>query len=175
MRLDLVEKRAYKLLEELKINQLPIPVEKIAKKLGIEIHEEEFENELSGVLYRDQNQVVIGVNKLHHEKRKRFTIAHEIGHFILHKGNPIHIDKEFFVNFRDATSSQATNIEEIEANTFAAALLMPKELVKKELANIAVDGIDPFQEETEIISELSRKFRVSHQSLCIRLGKLGLL
>ncbi|USK87293.1 ImmA/IrrE family metallo-endopeptidase [Peribacillus asahii] len=53
----------------------------------------------------------ISVNKNHSRQRQRFTIAHELGHFLLHKGTAIHVDRNFRVNFRNGASSQATDLE----------------------------------------------------------------
>ena len=55
----------------------------------------------------DDNEAVIGVNSAHHINRQRFTIAHELGHFCLHKGKDVHIDRSFRVNRRDKRSAQA--------------------------------------------------------------------
>ena len=74
---------------------------------------------------------MIGVNDLHAPRRQRFTIAHEVGHLEMHKGRPLVLD-HVRMNMRDATSSTATDVEEIEANQFAAAILMPSDLVIRE-------------------------------------------
>ena len=67
---------------------------------------------------------MIGVNEDHHSNRQRFSIAHEIAHFVLHHGDT-YIDKGYRVHFRDLESGSGTKREEMEANAFAAALLMP--------------------------------------------------
>jgi len=174
MRLDQVEKRAYKLLDDLQIRNAPVPVDEIAERLGIQIVYEPFDGELSGVLYREGQDVIIGVNASHPSNRKRFTIAHEIGHFLLHKGNEIHIDRNFRLNFRDNSSSTATNREEIEANAFAAALLMPEQWVMNSVLEKIETGKDLLHDEDELeaLTDLANHFRVSKQSLLIRLGKL---
>lgn len=171
MRIDQIEKRAYKLLDDLQIRNAPIPVDEIASKLGIQIIYEPFDGDLSGVLYREEKEVIIGVNALHPSNRKRFTVAHEIGHFLLHEGNEMHIDRNFRINFRDNSSSTATNREEVEANAFAAALLMPEHLVMKSVLEKVADGKDILHDEA-IIDELANYFKVSKQSLLIRLGKM---
>lgn len=51
-----------------------------------------FEGELAGMLVRGDGQIVIGVNSLHPLNRQRFTIAHECGHLLLHKGE-FHVDR----------------------------------------------------------------------------------
>ena len=66
-----------------------------------------------------------GVNSLHAPVRQRFTIAHELGHAVLHAREGIHLDQAFRLRFRDQTSAMAIDPEEIDANSFAAELLMP--------------------------------------------------
>jgi Zn-dependent peptidase ImmA (M78 family) len=150
----------------------PIPVEEIARKLGAEVRYIPFEGkgEVSGMLFRDAAQKLIGVNSLHHPNRQRFTIAHEIGHLLLHKGEAIHVDKTLFVNLRDSASSQAIDDDEIEANRFAAELLMPREMLLGDLRDQAID-----LEGDEDLLSLARRYKVSMQALTFRLANLGLV
>ncbi|AND41440.1 ImmA/IrrE family metallo-endopeptidase [Cytobacillus oceanisediminis] len=168
-----IEQKANELLKMFNIDEVPIPLDKIAEGLKISIQEEKLEGDLSGVLIRDSDKTVIGVNSKHLPNRQRFTIAHEIGHFILHEGNPIHIDRTFRVNFRDKNSSLANSIEEIEANAFAAALLMPEKKLKQFYNKKLKEGID-FEHSDELDS-IAETFQVSKQALMIRLFKLGLI
>ena len=91
-------------------------------------------------LVRGEGQVLIGVNSLHHSNRRRFTVAHECGHLLLHAGETF-IDKSFRVNWRDGVSSLAVDRHEIEANQFAAELLMPFEMVVADLRNNLLDEL----------------------------------
>ena len=86
-----------------------------------------------GILFRDGDHHVIGVNSAHPPVRQRFTIAHELGHRALHPGRELILDVPVRVNLRDKTSSMASDIEEIEANAFAAALLMPQQMIRDQL------------------------------------------
>ena len=114
------------------ISQYPIPVERVAEHLGAALRFEPFDGDISGMLFRDDQRVIIGVNSLDGVTRQRFTISHEIGHLMLHNGRPMFVEKHVQVNLRDSVSSTATNREEIEANRFAAELLMPAGMVKHE-------------------------------------------
>jgi Zn-dependent peptidase ImmA (M78 family) len=175
------ERKAEELLKSLNIRTAPVLVEEIAKNhLNINVEYIEFGNEsdLSGVLYRENNneEVVIGVNSSHPKSRQRFTIAHEIGHYILnHKGTTF-VDTTFKVNFRDATSSEAINLDEMGANAFAAALLMPKDIVFSVIQE-RLDGelnlVEDGDHEADILKEIADHLKVSQQALTIRLGKLG--
>jgi Zn-dependent peptidase ImmA (M78 family) len=173
------EKKAYKLREDFNIDQIPIPVEEIAKQLDIKISYEPFEGDLSvsGLLYRDDSHTIIGVNSNESNKRQRFTIAHEIGHFILHEGEQLYLDRNFKVNFRDSVSSQGSKTVEIEANAFAASLLMPEELVREIYETTISGGVDPFSDDdhSEEVALIAKLFNVSQTAMLIRLGKLGLV
>lgn len=176
-RIKWAEKKANKLLESLKINQIPIPVEEIAHKLNIKISYEPFEGDLSGVLFTDNSDTIIGVNSNESEQRKRFTIAHELGHFMLHEGEQLYVDHNFKVNFRNSVSSQGSNFNEIEANAFAACLLMPERLVRETYETVIPNGVDPFSDDdhSEEVALLAKLFNVSKTAMLIRLSKLGLL
>ena len=89
------------------------------------------------------------------ERRLRFTIAHEIGHFVLHKGRAL--------SERGGSTSQYTARLEREADQFAAELLMPEHLVRQAVLEL---GADPHR--------LADRFDVSAQAMGIRLRRLGL-
>lgn len=171
------DREAESVIKKYNIRTGPVDVEYLAEQLGLEVQYEEFEGELSGVLFRNEEdgEYIIGVNETHPKTRRRFTIAHEIGHFLMHKGKEIHVDRTFKVNFRDATSSQAINIEEMEANAFAAALLMPRDLIFRIIQDELNGEIDLHGDDFEdkLLSDIADKLEVSQQALSIRLGKLG--
>ena len=147
------------------INEPPVSVEAIARSLGATVRYAPFKGELAGMLIRDDDRgVVIGVNSLHHSTRQRFTIAHECGHLQLHKGQRAYVDRSFRINRRDGVSSQSTDAEEIEANRFAAELLMPYDMIMKDLATYALD----IEDETEL-RILADKYGVSLQALTLRI------
>lgn len=117
---SLIRRRVDTILAACQITTPPISIEPIAEHLGATIRYSPFEgdSELAGMLIRNDDDNVIGVNSMHHINRQRFTIAHECGHLVLHEGEEVHIDRSFRVNRRDTVSSQAVNFEEIEANRF---------------------------------------------------------
>ena len=157
-----------KLLLEHRVTSPPVPVEEIARLLGAHVTYAPFEGDLSGMVYREKSRVVIGVNSLHHSNRQRFTIAHEIGHMLLHPGKEIHIDRTFYVNLRDDLSTKAVDPQEIQANQFAAELLMPENLLLADLAGRVIDF-----ESDESLRKLALRYRVSPQALTLRLTNLG--
>lgn len=151
------------LLRSTGVKTPPIPVDKIARRLKATVRYMPYEGELAGMVFRDDAAVIIGVNSLHHPNRQRFTIAHECGHLLFHEGKEVHIDRAFRVNLRDASSSRATDPEEIEANRFAAELLMPYDMIRKDLR----DGVDIESEES--IIALAKKYRVSAIAMTLRI------
>lgn len=144
--------------------------EAIAKKIGVNVLYENLEDEISGVLVVKDDTPVIFVNSTHHSNRQRFTIAHELGHHILHKPTGVHVDKGFTLAFRSPKSSTGEDLQEIEANQFAAELLMPREGIEKYLAKYGVKEIRDF-----VVEELATFFEVSQQAMTIRLNALGKL
>jgi Zn-dependent peptidase ImmA (M78 family) len=159
---------AEQLLKQCKVKTPPVPVDEIARFLGAEIRYSPFEGELAGMLVRgDEGQIVIGVNSLHHPNRQRFTIAHECAHLRLHEGIKVHIDRTFRVNKRDERSAQATDPDEIEANRFAAELLMPHDMIMSDLVDHEID-----MENEEQLKSLANRYQVSVQALTLRVNNL---
>ena len=164
------EKRANQTLRKLGIGTLPIPISDIAEHLGLRLQSFALGDEVSGVLVVDGDTGVIGYNSSHPQVRQRFTIAHEIGHFLLHRSDStLFIDERYFALFRDKKSSQGSDHREREANSFAAALLMPANLVRDEIEQHDFDFADE-----DALNSLARKFQVSAQSMAYRLSNLGL-
>lgn len=162
-----IQRRVSKILRDNEIARPPVPVEKIAERYGIEVRYEPAEDELSGALIRKPDEVVIGVNASHHPNRQRFTIAHEIAHFLLHRGIDMHVDQDFRINLRDQRHSDAVRSEEIEANRFAAELLMPREFIAQDTRRL--QAIDE-----EAKRRLANRYRVSKHAMELRLANLGL-
>ncbi len=168
--IELAKTEAKNLLKQEAVVTFPVKLNKLAQSLGIEIKEMTFNENISGLLKRKSKNgtPVIVVNENDREQRKRFTIAHEIGHFILHSNASLHVDPEM-VHFRDENSSRAVSIEEIQANQFAAELLMPTENLTKDLQKLYVPSKDNV---SEIIDDLAEKYNVSSMAMTIRVGNL---
>jgi Zn-dependent peptidase ImmA (M78 family) len=160
---------AARLIEQAGVTRPPVPVERIAQFLGAQIAYEAFDGDVSGMLYRDANRTLIGVNSSHAPTRQRFTLAHEIAHLRLHKGQPVFIDRLVRVNWRDGTSDQ----EEAQANAFAAELLMPRQLMLQEIERQIKRSRQIAPE--QLISSLAETFRVSQEAMRYRLINLGVL
>lgn len=159
-----INAEADQILATSRVKRPPVPVEAIATSAGAKVLYSDFNMEVSGVLIRKEGAVIIGVASEQSAERQRFTIAHELGHLLLHEGEEVHVDKVFRVNLRSQVSSKAEDVEEIEANAFAASLLMPFSFLRSDLRSITLDIDDPRQIET-----LARRYEVSAQAMTFRL------
>lgn len=169
------EAAATELLNETgETHTIPIPVERLAAHCDALIRYQPFDaDDVSGLLYREKDRpAVIGVNSANSRVRQRFTIAHELGHLRLHRGHQLILDRLVRVNFRDATSSTAADWEEMQANAFAAELLMPAAAIEQRLHKLAAGTR---LTDDEIITRLAKQFDVSRPALEYRLINLGLL
>ncbi len=134
-----------------------LKIEELISKLdNIKIEYKDMDPSLSGSLSYQDGQWVMCINENHNIKRQRFTIAHELGHFMLHKNKN--------VEFKDSTFFRGNEMDSIEynANEFAARLLMPEEIVRKLISN----GL-------KNIGELASKFGVSSAAMKHRVLSLG--
>lgn len=138
--------------------KIPVDVVKIANTNDISVYEGELDKKISGAIRYDKpkDNFEILVNKNDSKVRQRFTIAHELGHFFLHKdilkNDEIHIDIMY----------RMTDEEEQEVDYFAGALLMNKTILEN------------LQKENTI-AELAELFNVSVSAMTVRLDILGLL
>lgn len=166
-----IEELAEKALKETNCYSVPVDVMKCAKEKGIEVKPiDTLEDGISGFFVTKGKNAHIGYNDSHSENRKRFTIAHELGHFMLHsKEESLFVDKEERSLYRNMDSSSGEIQKEREANSFAAALLMPKSLLKKEINSCNLELIG------SITKYLATKFKVSEDAMTFRLTNLQLL
>ena len=142
------------------LGSAPVDLKGMAEALGLEVeHLGLFdEPEVAGKIERDRSGYRITINALDPARRQRFTLAHEIGHYILHRdliGDGI-TDSGLY-------RSRLSSTIERQANRYAANLLMPADLVR---AAWQAGRGDPF--------ELSEEFNVSEAAAQIRLTELGL-
>lgn len=164
-----IEKLVAEILEKNSVTEPEVPIEKLIRAEGIRIVYEDL-NELSGMIIRQGDEATIAVHAEHNRARQKFTLAHEFGHYLLHDGRPVRYDTDFRVNLRSDSSSLANDPEEIEANFFAANILMPSSMMERDLENVAVDVSD-----SATIRQLKRRYGVSTQAMTLRLGRfLGL-
>lgn len=139
----------------------PIDLEKIAKAFDVPIYKEKLDDNLAGCFMAEGGNSAIVVNKKDPESRQRFTIAHELGHFISYKLQ----EKEGTIyDERGALASIGRDPEEVFANKFAAEVLMPKDEFKKQMESESA--------KKDKIDYLTRHFKVSKQAIEIRAKSL---
>ena len=138
----------------------PVDVAAAAERLGVKIFAAKLADKVSGVLVRDpaygsQSGFVIFVDQDEPAVRQRFTAAHELGHFVLHKEAVGHKNEDNYL----LRSEGMSNRQEAEANKFAATLLMPFDLIEIAMKN-----------GTTTPRALAKHFNVSEIAMSIRLG-----
>ena len=153
------------------IGKFPIDVRVVAKTFGCRVVTSKLDNEVSGLLIRDGTSILIAVNESESETRRRFTIAHEIGHLLLHRGRPLLVDADVRINKRTPTNGFATANEETEANRFAAALLMPSAEIERVVRTMKLTN---HHVGAEALKKLRLHFGVSESAMQFRLMNLGL-
>lgn len=138
----------------------PVQTIPIARELGLEVYRVRgWRDTISGMIKQDASRggksgFAIFVNATHAATRRRFTIAHEIGHYVLHQdriGDGITDDALY--------RSKLGGAIEVQANRFAADLLIPDHLLRRAIE----DGM-------ESVEDLAHHFDVSKSSMSIRLG-----
>ena len=161
------EKAARRLLGTFPKSELPVPVRAIARAAGCDVKFTPLDDDLSGMAFIKDGMRAIVVNASHHPNRQRFTIAHELAHHQLHiplLQQGVHVDKAIFR--RDQHASSGTKDFEIEANHFAAELLMPKAFVK----GLVRPDFD-FQDDTQL-EKLANLFAVSTAAIGYRIQNI---
>lgn len=142
---------------------IPVDVIMLAHNNDIRVFEAELDKNISGAIRfnNETKKFEILVNSKDVKVRQRFTIAHELGHFFLHKdileSEDIHID----ILYRTEKTPEEVEREK-EVDYFAGALLMNMTLLKKLRNNYS-------------ITELADLFEVSASAMTVRLDILGIL
>ena len=160
--------RAQELLCEIGYDEVThVPMKFLVSGLGATLIEEELQNS-DGKIVRGKKKTLIKVNSMiPFESKKRFTIAHELGHFLLHEKLEDHSENSKTLNwFKNTENQLKRGIQEWEANDFASELLMPEALFRKE-----AEGI-PFT--PDLVKTLSERFKTSITSALIRCVKLDI-
>lgn len=166
---------------------MPVPIEKIAELiLGINvvtIPDMKSIFEIDGFINSTFTQITIDDDIFNsYEERARFTIAHEIGHKILHS----EIYKNFrigtledYLGFQNKISEDNQKWLEIQANIFAACTLVPSASLKEEFSKALKEEKLPRRANTEYfipyLEQLPSKFNVSWGVLYRRMQKEGLI
>jgi Zn-dependent peptidase ImmA (M78 family) len=154
------------------MTSLPINIEQMIRFYGIELNKDaDLREGISGQIEAiSEEKYRISVQRNDHYFRKRFTMAHELGHFILHKdkiGAGLDDNKMYRAMYR--MGDGVSNKEEMEANKYAAKTLMPEDMVMLHMNNglLRNGRIDE-----DMLINSAKKFQVSPKSLEIRVNGL---
>ena len=147
--------RARKVLQDYRYTRPPIPVEEIAMAEGLPIvRVSDWDDRVSA--YLDHGAMTIAVNDRHHPLRRRFSIAHELGHFFL--GNSLEQAYEEEIDLE-----QEQREDEVEANEFASELLVPRAMLMGDFARV------------KDAARLADLYQVSEHAMWVCLLKGGLI
>ncbi|MFY2764642.1 ImmA/IrrE family metallo-endopeptidase [Arenimonas sp. MALMAid1274] len=139
--------------------RIPVKLSSLAKDLGLRVIASTLPPGISGEIRPIDGRFVISVNRHDSARRQRFTVAHEIAHFLLHRdqiGSGIADD----VLYRSSLSDS----REAEANRLAADILLPRQVLSEEISS------RKGRSREDLVSELAEMFDVSEVAMKIRLG-----
>ncbi len=141
---------------------VPVKVGELANELGLKVTRSPLPPKISGLIQPSSETTAgfeIRVNKYEVPERQRFTVAHEIAHYLLHRqdiGSGV-VDSIMY-------RSSLTSRKETEANRLAADIVMPAREVKRELDRLGGEPSD------DVVDELASIFKVSVPAMKVRLG-----
>ena len=146
-------------------NYIPVPIINIARDLNLKIYKtSSLSDDQSGLIRKEDDGYIIYLNENHSPARGRFTIAHEIAHFLKHKDK---IDGDYITSNKQCLGcgdglnlTENEKKREIEANIIAAELLMPEEKFREAWEN------------SSNMEELANQFDVSVSAITTRGNKL---
>lgn len=163
-----IDEKAKKLLQQSDALALPVDLNQVIGHLGLSLNEKPLESEYSGFLAVKEKTIVVNLN--HPPVRRRFTIAHEIGHYQLHRRSediPVFIDRAVY--HRKESVAGVDHLMEMQANAYAAGLLMPEALLDNYLEDHPALDLDKPAD----IKALAEEFEVSRPAMEFRLINLG--
>lgn len=176
MRQNEIRKRAEAFCKTNSITEYPVEIVRICNENGLQVFEEYLQEDVSGLIIVDEkkwekynSKQFIIVNLIESAARRRFTIAHELAHYILHKK-----DSKLYAHRDMAGKDNQRNPIEREANYFAANILMPEGLVKEKVNDIKnqIRGKVPG---FILTKEIAENFAVSEAAADVRLRQLGII
>lgn len=171
------------LLKDLDLYRAPVDLEALCKKIGVVKNSKmKLCSHAGEIKVGDGGEVLIWVNPIDPPNRRRFTLAHEIGHLV-HDIIP-YMDGDggearFVDDDRTLRRDGRQHPEEYRANDYAAKLLMPRSLVIEHAKKLVKDmkaetGKDKVSTD-DFVSRMANVFQVSEQAMRIRLSNIGIV
>lgn len=150
------------------MNSVPVDLDGLARRMGINVIRRPYEDDFCGSIEcNSDGKFTIELNSTHADTRQRFTLAHEIGHFVLHRhllGNGTSDNRAYrTMRTKGPFNTDIQHRHEVEANKFAANLIMPKALVqsvREKLGNPST-------------LQIASLFGVSEKAMAIRLERIN--
>jgi hypothetical protein len=143
-------------------NKTPVPIYEIIFEMGVEFAFQAMPDNVSGWIERlPSGKYKIAVNSNHPSTRQRFTAAHELGHYIYHRdllGDGIGDNRAYRPDGTDRPNANILPRHERQANSFAANVLMPRQVIA------AIPG-------PQNVPKLAELFEVSQETMRIHLGE----
>ena len=163
-----VELQAKEILFQHGLYSLPVDPVRLANRLGVSVNNAKFaDNSRAALIAKRGGTTRIYVEQSDPPYRKRFSIAHELGHHFLHLLSDGEIVDSHSDMFREKETTTGSDWEyrnrEVEANWFAASLLMPEDLVREEW------------EKNLSVPQMAKVFNVSREAMGYRLDDLDLV
>ena len=162
---------AQMILDRLGIEEVPIPIVAIMKSLNFQVVAGELKDEISGIIGIDdylaknfKSSKVIAINNKDNVGHHRFTMAHELAHYLF----DFDVSNQI-VYYNTYNTFEDENEEERRANYFAANLLMPEKKFKKEFDNVVIKN-----NLYVTVEKLSQIFQVSGEAVRRRISELSL-
>lgn len=162
---------AQMILDRLGIEEVPIPIVAIMKSLNFQVVAGELKDEISGIIGIDddlaknfKSSKVIAINNKDNVGHQRFTMAHELAHYLF----DFDVSNQI-VYYNTYNTFEDENEEERRANYFAANLLMPEKKFKKEFDNVVIKN-----NLYVTVEKLSQIFQVSGEAVRRRISELSL-
>ncbi|MCI8286906.1 MAG: ImmA/IrrE family metallo-endopeptidase [Lachnospiraceae bacterium] len=162
---------AQRILDKLDIKEAPVPIVAIMKSLKFQVVSADMEDEISGVIGIDDelnrnfiSSKVIAVNNKDSFGHQRFTMAHELAHYLF----DFDVSRRI-VYYNAYNTKEVESEEEHRANFFAANLLMPEKLFREEFPKALVRNNLYLT-----VEKLSDIFQVSREAVRRRLLELSL-
>lgn len=139
--------------------KIPVDLKAVTLELGGELIELDLPEQVDAKIEKSGDAFRIIVNRAKPDTRNNFSIAHELGHLFLHMGYLINPEKWDEVNvYTDSVYYRfGHDIEELEANEFAAAFLMPEAKYRQVVKEFTIDGLCD-------ISKVAKRFGVSEEA-----------
>lgn len=159
-----INRKIKKILNDFNIKEAPVPIEEIVTKLGIKISYAPSIDYSGMVIKKKNGNTMIGINSNEPHVRARFTLAHELAHYFFEDNNVL-------TDHRDNFTREDKPEKEKRADYFAANLLIPENIIKKDFNRIIKNKV--FLEEH--LSYLASLYQVSKDAMNYRLINLELI